>query len=152
MAEAKWVPSRRGQSRARILVAEDDPDLRRLVSAVLAHDGYDVLEVADGTTMLEYLASLDGHGNAPQVIVSDVFMPGRSGLDVLVSLRELGISAPVVLMTAFPDHCSQASALELGAVTLLEKPFEIDDLRMIVLNLLPRGSEKPLRRNLRDYP
>jgi DNA-binding NtrC family response regulator len=52
-------------------------------------------------------------------------------------LRELGIGSPVVLMTAFPDHCSEASAREHGAVTLIAKPFEIDDLRMIVLNLLP---------------
>jgi DNA-binding response OmpR family regulator len=152
MPEAKWVTSRRGFSRARILVAEDDPDLLRLVSAVLAHDGYDVLEVADGAAMLEYLAACQSHGSAPHVIVSDVFMPGKSGLDVLASLRKLGISAPVVLMTAFPDHCSEASALELGAVTLLAKPFELDDLRMIVLNLLPRAHAGRDRKNLGDHP
>ncbi len=65
-------------------------------------------------------------------------MPGRSGLDVLARLHELGIRAPMVLMTAFPDHCSQAGGRELGAVAVLEKPFELDDLRMIVLNLSSR--------------
>jgi DNA-binding NtrC family response regulator len=135
MAEAKLTPSKRGTSRGRVLVAEDDAECRRLVSTVLSHDGYDVLEVVDGSTMFEYLAACGRGTEFPDVIVADICMPGRSGLDVLSHLRELGIAAPVVLMTAFPDHCTEANAVQLGAVTLVEKPFEIDDLRMIVLNL-----------------
>jgi CheY-like chemotaxis protein len=130
------VPSRRGERRASVLVAEDDRDLRRIVSVALAYDGYEVIEVADGDALLAYLAS----NPAPEVIVSDVCMPHCSGLDALVQLRELGVHSPVVLMTAFPDHCSEAGARELGAVTLVEKPFELDDLRMIVMNILPPHS------------
>jgi CheY-like chemotaxis protein len=135
MTHAKVVLSKRGEAVARILLAEDDPDLRRMVSAVLAHDGYDVVEVGDGVSMLSYLRACE---NAlPDVIVSDVCMPGYTGLDVLAQLRELGLSTPFVLMTAFPDQCSETAARALGAVTLVEKPFELDDLRMIVMNLVP---------------
>jgi CheY-like chemotaxis protein len=135
MTNAKVVPSKRGESLARILVAEDDPELRRMISSVLSYDGYDVVEVADGGSMLAYLRACDPA--LPDVIVSDICMPGCSGLDVLAELREVGLSAPFVLMTAFADQCSEAGARSLGAVTLVEKPFEIDDLRMIVMNLVP---------------
>ena len=120
------------------MIAEDDADLRRLVSAVLAYDGYEIIEVKDGTELFDQLSRRRSKGALPDVIVSDVFMPGLSGLDVLGKMRELDIHAPVVLMTAFSHGCSEARARELGAVTLVEKPFEIDDLRMIVLNLVPR--------------
>jgi DNA-binding response OmpR family regulator len=136
---AKVVLSKRGEASARVLVAEDDPELRRMISSVLTYDGYDVVEVADGAAMLSYLRACDTA--VPDVIVSDICMPGSSGLDVLAQLRELGLSTPFVLMTAFPDQCTEPCARELGAVTLVEKPFEIDDLRMIVMNLV----KKPAR-------
>jgi CheY-like chemotaxis protein len=131
-----------------VLLAEDDPNLLRLLSTVLAFDGYDVIEATNGVEMLDYLAACGARG-APDVIVSDVCMPGASGIDVLGRMRALQIAAPVVLMTAFPEHCNEQSARELGATTLLEKPFELDDLRMIVLNLvppqaLPLGAATPL--------
>ena len=138
MASTRFLPPRLRHSPARVLVAEDDPELRRLVSAVLEYDGYEVIEAVDGTAMFEQLSRRREKGSMPDVIVSDVFMPGLSGLDVLGKMRELGMRAPVVLMTAFSDSCSEERARELGAVTLVEKPFELDDLRMIVLNLVPR--------------
>lgn len=100
----------------------------------MAYDGYEVVEVEDGRGLLEQLSE---HGDSIDVVVSDIFMPGLSGLDVLARMRERGIAAPVVLMTAFPEQCTEAGARALGAVTLVEKPFELDDLRMIVMNLLP---------------
>jgi CheY-like chemotaxis protein len=142
MQTAMVVPSRRPERRARVLLAEDDFELRRMVASLLSADGYEVIEVADGEQLLNYLASTKRqHGQLedPDLIISDICMPQLDGLQVLERLRRADVSTPVVLMTAFANHNISEQADALGAVTLLSKPFEIDDLRMIVLNLSPRS-------------
>jgi DNA-binding NtrC family response regulator len=134
MRPARVNPAKRQPARATVLVAEDDRHLLGTLSALLANDGYDVVEAGDASAMLSYVA---GSADVPDVIVSDVCMPGKSGIEAVVELRARGIRAPVVLMTGFPEHCDAASARQAGAVTLIAKPVEIDDLRMIVLNLIP---------------
>ena len=133
MSHSRINPAKRRPAQGRVLVAEDDPQLLLMVSAVLAHDGYDVIEVADGESVASHARNVD-------VIVSDVCMPRMSGLDAVADLRARGVLAPVVLMSAYPDQVDQDSARAAGAVTLLSKPFEIDDLRMIVMNLIPLRS------------
>jgi CheY-like chemotaxis protein len=141
MRQAVLLPSSRPRRRACVLVAEDDTELRRLIAAILSSDGYDVVEVTNGSDLLEYMTRQRDAGSvAPDVILSDICMPGRTGFDVLRELRIIGINTPVVLMTAFGGDFSEQTARELGAVTLVEKPFEIDDLRMIVLNVAPGSS------------
>ena len=135
MRQAIVVQSRRPRRRASVLVAEDDAELRKLIAAILSSDGYDVVEVSNGNELLEYMRAQ--RGRYPDVILSDICMPGRTGFDILRELRARGIMTPVVLMTAFGEEFSEQAARELGALTLVEKPFEIDDLRMIVLNVAP---------------
>lgn len=117
-----------------MLVAEDDRQLLGTLSSVLAHDGYDVVEAADASAMLSWVEASNA---GPDVIVSDICMPGKSGIEAVAELRARGVRAPVVLMTGFPDRCDHASARSVGAVTIVAKPVEVDDLRMIVLNLIP---------------
>lgn len=139
MPQLRKLPSERLRRQAKVLLVEDDYELRRIVAAVLRHDGYGVTELANGQELIDYMLSgphVLGY-EEPDVIVSDVCMPHRSGLHALERLRNAQVMTPVVLMSAFPEHCSNERANELGAVTLLEKPFELDDLRMIVLNLVP---------------
>jgi DNA-binding response OmpR family regulator len=146
MPQAVIVPSQRQRRRARILLAEDDGDLRDLIATVLSSDGYEIVQVRDGAELVEYLdAGRSSPGfELPDVILSDVCMPGRTGFDVLEELRSAGITTPVVLMTAFAEHFTESRARELGALTMLEKPFEIDDLRMVVLNVAPaRAARRP---------
>jgi len=123
-----------------VLLAEDDTELRRLIASILSSDGYDVVEVTNGNELLEYMRAPGGR--SPDVILSDICMPGRTGFDILRELRARGIMTPVVLMTAFGEVFSEPAARELGALTLVEKPFEIDDLRMIMLNVAP-GVPRP---------
>jgi DNA-binding NtrC family response regulator len=66
------------------------------------------------------------------LIISDVRMPGVSGLDVLATLRREDWSTPVILMTAFGDLETRAEARRLGAKALFDKPFDVDDLRTAV--------------------
>ncbi|MGH7293806.1 MAG: response regulator transcription factor [Polyangiaceae bacterium] len=126
----------------RVLVAEDDPDMRHLVVEALRKDGYIVSEASDGGRMLvslarEYDASTGTQ--APDLVVSDIRMPVCSGIQILEQLRAARWHVPVILMTAFGDTATRERAQSLGAV-LFDKPFDIDDLRTAVANLLRRGT------------
>ncbi len=122
---------------ARVLVAEDDFELRRMIALALRKDGYEVAVARDGTELLEMVAEAylgDGPGFAFDVIVSDIRMPGWSGMQVLQGLADRDRPTPVILITAFGDAKTHMLARDLGAVCVLDKPFEMDDLRMVVLN------------------
>lgn len=129
---------RRSERRLRVLLVEDDYELRRMVASVLRYDGHEVTELSNGQELVSYVLGLAptaiGSGE-PDVILTDVCLPQRSGLSALEQLRAARVTTPVVLMTAFPERCEPNRAEQLGAVTLLEKPFDLDDLRMIVLNM-----------------
>ena len=118
-------------ARRHVLVAEDDPSLRRLIATVLGEAGYEVIEAQDGNQLLAQIERLLA-ARRTFVIVSDVNMPGLTGLDVLAILRCALAHTPVVLITAFGDAETHSEARELGAVTVLDKPFDVDALRAAV--------------------
>jgi CheY-like chemotaxis protein len=129
----------------RILLAEDDGDMRQLVADALRSDGHDVVELADGGRLLVDIAcrlKAGGDADALDLIVSDVRMPVCTGLQILEALRGANWHTPVILMTAFGDDATRRRAEALTAV-LFDKPFDLDDLRTAVTNLLPRG--RPVR-------
>lgn len=124
------------RSRAsRVLVADDDDDMRLLVCRALRKDGYDVVEAIDGLAMMNWIE----HGyrfplQLPDLIVMDVLMPGYSGLGVLTALRRARWFTPVILMTAFPHESVVTHAKGLGVTAVFTKPFDINDLRTAALN------------------
>jgi len=124
--------------RLHVLVAEDDADTRALVAFGLRRDGYEVEEVSDGGKLLDKIASsmLFRECDPPDVIVSDVRMPGFSGLTILCGLRSAGWMTPIILITAYANDELREHAREWGAA-VMEKPFDIDDLRTAVMNIAP---------------
>lgn len=121
----------------RVFLAEDDLEVRRLLAHALRKDGHTVIEFESGTQLLEFVRGLSrgaSEESRPDVIVSDIRMPGKSGLDVLASLREVGWRTPFVLTTAFGDAATHARARAAGAFAVFDKPFDVDDLRTVVLN------------------
>jgi CheY-like chemotaxis protein len=143
--EAAWRVSARTpvepRSRPfRILVAEDDPEMRCVVADTLREDGYDVVDLADGGRLLVDIAARMKEGadsDAVDLIVSDIRMPICTGLQILEVLRQAHWHTPVILMTAFGDQSTRKRAEDLQAV-LFDKPFDMDDLRTAVATLLPR--------------
>ncbi len=115
--------------RGRLLLAEDDLEMRRLLATRLRRLGFEVVEVADGWQLLE-LAMAGATDGSPSVglVISDVRMPGLTGLEVLARLRRSAYPAPVILVTAFGDRATHAEATRLGAAAVLDKPFELDEL------------------------
>jgi CheY-like chemotaxis protein len=120
---------------AHILVAEDDPDLRRLLAKRFDREGYSVLEAEDGFELMDSLSASEeatptGLNPRIDLVVSDVRMPGRSALEVLRLIRQPTDreALPVVLITAFCDPALRAEALALGASCVLDKPVDLDEL------------------------
>ena len=136
-SEATAMPSEPSLALGRrlVLVAEDDPSLRRLIVTVLQDAGYAVVEAQDGAQLLDEIEELLAGPRTRSdsfLIVTDINMPGLTGLDVLAILRCASARTPVVLITAFGDAETRAEARELGAVTVLDKPFTVDLLRDVV--------------------
>ena len=129
--------------RFRVLLAEDDDDTRRMIAAALRQDGYEIIEARTGGELLDYVGSSvlfrDG-SPPPDCIVSDVRMPGFTGTGILAGLRDTGCDLPFVVMTAFGNDEARCEAQQMGADAVFLKPFDIDDLRTVVRNLLPRRS------------
>jgi len=126
--------------RFRVLLAEDDGEMRCVVAGALRSDGYEVVELPDGGRLLVEVAArikAGGRGDSPDLIVSDIRMPVCTGLQILSAIRDAHWRTPVILMTAFGDERTRRDAESLAAV-LVDKPFDLDDLRAAVANLLPR--------------
>lgn len=125
----------------KILLAEDDDDMRELLSFELRRDGHDVIEASDGAEALACLNVLRRiPEELPNVVILDVRMPRRSGLEVARALLAVGWPVPIILVTAFGDRRLHDEAWSLG-VTIFDKPFDMDDLRTALVNLdsLPHG-------------
>jgi CheY-like chemotaxis protein/ribosome-associated translation inhibitor RaiA len=122
-----------------VVLAEDDLEMRKLLSWSLERLGYNVVECADGNSLMRKLG-LHGPGTPLQphdLIISDIRMPGATGLQVLESARELPDFPPMILITAFPDAQSREQAMRLGAAAMLAKPFEIEELLEEVREIIP---------------
>lgn len=121
--------------RRNILIADDDDDMRALMVNTLRSDGYSVVEARDGAELLETLRdALEDGRLRPDILITDIKMPRLSGLGVLQALRRARVRMPVILVTAFGDESMHVVAKRLGAVGVLQKPFDVDDLRTVVMN------------------
>jgi two-component system nitrogen regulation response regulator GlnG len=112
---------------ARILVADDEDSLRWVLEKALRKAGYDVVAVADGDRAL---AAYEAEPH--DVVLLDVRMPGLDGLSVLARLRERAPDAVVVVMTAHGTMDTAIQAMQRGAYDYLAKPFDLDDVMLVV--------------------
>jgi EAL domain-containing protein (putative c-di-GMP-specific phosphodiesterase class I) len=110
--------------KGRVLLAEDEPGLLRSYRRILDGAGYEVEVVDDGAAGVALFKS----GTPFDVVISDVSMPGMSGLELLRQVHEHDRFAPVVLMTGGPTLDSAIRAVEYGALKYLTKPFAAEDL------------------------
>ena len=118
-----------------IVVADDDADIRDLVSFKLEQSGFEVVPCEDGATALAACESA-----APDLVILDVMMPGMSGLDVCRSLRHSGgREIPVILLTARAQEADIAQGFEAGADDYVVKPFSPRELSSRVQAVLQRS-------------
>ena len=126
-----WPTAKLGK---RVLVAEDDSAMRELLMLVLTERGYEVDSVSSGSEMIRLLSESNQGGSLAErfdLIITDVRMPGVSGLDAVDQLRRGGNRTPVIVVTAFPHDGTRSRAQRLETC-LLAKPFDLDALRYAV--------------------
>ncbi len=115
---------------ARILLVEDRESLRRMIAHALESQGHEVTSVADGEAGIAALDDRDF-----DLLLSDLKLPGCSGLDVLAAARRLRPALPVVVMTAYGTVSAAVEAMKLGAADFLEKPVDLGELERLVGSL-----------------
>jgi len=113
--------AQRSTSSGRILIADDEPQIRRILQTLLEMAGFEVDLRHDGTAALEAVRG----GDQYDLILLDIMMPGATGLEVLEKIREMDDrkSTPVVILTAKGQDADRQAAFSLGADDFLTKPF-----------------------------
>jgi two-component system response regulator AtoC len=112
---------------SRVLIVDDEANLRKVLAATLKREGYDVATAADGDAALEELRE----GGA-DVVVTDLVMPQRDGLSLLREIQARNPEIPVIVITAHGTVDSAVEALRLGAFDYITKPFEQEELKRVI--------------------
>ncbi|MBI4821613.1 MAG: response regulator [Deltaproteobacteria bacterium] len=115
--------------------------MRRLLAATVRKDGYEVTEARTGAELQDLLADLLRRpASRPpfDLIISDHRMPGLTGLEVLKGMQDESWLTPFIMITAFGSRQFEENARRAGAAAVFNKPFDIDDLRSAILNLIGR--------------
>jgi DNA-binding response OmpR family regulator len=123
----------------RVLIVEDDVVMRAALRSILRKDGYEVDAAESGEEALVLLRDADY-----DLLITDLRLPGISGLDVLRTVKETGANIGMIMITAYASADSAVMAMKAGADDYLPKPFELPEIRLAVRkvlekrNLLPR--------------
>ena len=143
----------RASRNCRVLVVDDEAPIRELMRRWLTNDGYDCVTAAGGVAAWEALRS-----DEFALLITDIMMPGMSGMELLSKVTQEQPDVAVIIVTAMDDRATAADALSLGAYGYLIKPFEKNEalisvssaLRRRELELLERGYSRRLEREIRE--
>lgn len=119
-----------------ILVVDDEPNIRRVLEAVLSKEGHKVKTTENAAKAQEILAA-DG---SIDVLITDLIMPGMNGVELLQVAKEASPNLAVVMITAHGTIKSAVDAMKLGALDYITKPFDLDEIKQVVRNALDRKS------------
>ena len=123
---------------ARILVAEDEPDMAMGLRENLQLEGYDVLEASDGEQTLDL-----AFNQRPDLILLDIMMPKINGFEVCRRVRQRGLDVPILMLTARAQEMDVVRGLELGADDYITKPFGVRELLARIKVALRHAGAKP---------
>jgi DNA-binding NtrC family response regulator len=127
--------------KSRILVVDDDHAMRLALSESLESCGYDILAAENGREALELFKK-----GKFDLVVTDMKMPGMTGIEVLRGVKELSPDIPVILITAYGTVGTAVEAMKEGAAEFIMKPFSLDDLEAVVKHVLNTFTKKPLQK------
>src|SRR5712675_301158 len=128
-----------------ILIIEDEAKMRRLLELNLGEDGFKTLSAADAETGLKMLSS-----ESVDLVLTDLKLPGMSGLELLQAVKQQNASLPVVVMTAFGSVETAVDAMKAGATDYVLKPFSLAEMRMVVHKELDVSRLREENRSLRQ--
>jgi len=122
--------------RGMVLLVDDEPEITAIVAEKLAAEGYESVCAGSGAEGLALLKVAN-----PDAIVTDIKMPGMSGLEMVHEIRRQGIEIPCVVLTGYAGSENLVTALRIGVTDFLEKPFKLDHLFQVVAQAVELGQE-----------
>jgi two-component system, NtrC family, response regulator PilR len=122
-------------TQCRILVVDDEESIREFFEIMLKREGYDVLTAPNGREGLEELKK-----GAFDLVISDIQMPEMSGLELLAKAKELDPEVVIIMITAFGSTETAVEAMKLGAYDYVQKPFKIDEVKIIIRQAIEKRS------------
>lgn len=123
---------------SKVWVVDDDSSIRMVLSRALRSAGYDVMDFIDGEALLQSFEN-----DQPDVLMTDIRMPGISGLDLATQINKSHPDIPIIIMTAHTDLDSAIASYETGAFEYLPKPFDLDDAVRLVERALETVEHTP---------
>ena len=120
-------------SKGRILVVDDEKSMREVLDIFLRDEGYDVSVADDGASGIETIKK-----DIFDLVITDLKMPKISGFDLLKTVKDISPDTIVVIITAFGTTESAVEAMKLGAFDYIQKPFKMDDIRLVVKNAIDK--------------
>ncbi|MDN5942887.1 MAG: sigma-54 dependent transcriptional regulator, partial [Nitrospira sp.] len=134
---------------SRVIVVDDDAETLALLREIVAKEGFEVQTAEDAETALRRIEEWQ-----PELVITDIHMPGMDGLALLAAVREKEPDIPVVLLTAYGSLKTAVDAIKAGAFDYLSKPFVVEDIRLVVRRALEHTKlvreNRSLRGQLRD--
>lgn len=118
-----------------LLVADDEPNIRRVFEGVFAKDGYTVLVAENGKRALAIASAQE-----IDVLITDLIMPDMTGVELLQKVKQLHPKCSILVVTAYGSIKSAVEAMRFGAYDYLQKPFDIDEVRRVVKKALERST------------
>jgi two-component system, NtrC family, response regulator AtoC len=117
-----------------IVIADDEPNIRRVLEAALTREGYNVITAENGKKALDVISS------TPQIdiLISDLIMPDINGVELLEAAREIDPGMSVLMITAHGTIKTAVDAMRLGAFDYITKPFDMDEMKIVVKKALER--------------
>lgn len=125
-----------------ILVAEDEEHVRYSLTAILKKAGYNVTAAEDGHEALKKITELKAHSDMPDLLLTDIKMPGMSGIELIDALEKQGIMLPVFAITGYGDKETVVELLRRGCCDYIDKPFDPKDLLNRLLPVFDRLIKK----------
>ena len=119
--------------KGKILVVDDEKSMREILQIFLKNEGYSVSVANDGESAIEAVKK-----DIFNLVITDMKMPKASGLDLLKRVKKISSDTVVVIITAFGTTESAVEAMKLGAYDYIQKPFQMDDIRLVVKNALEK--------------
>ncbi len=131
--------------KARLLVVDDEQSMREFLESFLRREGYDVSTAADVDTALSYLES-----DEIDLVITDMQMPEKTGIDLIIETRELSPETAMIVVTGFGTTDGAISAMREGACDYLTKPFKVEELRIVIEKALEKKLLSNENRRLKE--
>lgn len=136
----------RDEAEARLVVVDDEPTIRELLTTTLRFTGFEVHPAPDGATALALVEEVD-----PDLVVLDVMLPDIDGFAVTRTMRERGRQVPVLFLTARDDTADKVAGLTVGGDDYVTKPFSLEEVVARIRSILRRTARDPEERAVLRY-